>query len=370
MWHEERNGKHRFFESYKNPLTDKRQIVSCTMENNTRATRKRAQEILQAKIDERLGAGRQRDITLRELIAAYIQDQRLSVRRSTQITSEYSLRAVERILDPDAIVSRLTAPYIRERLLATGEDGVTLNGRRKNIKKLLQWAYKNDYVQDITYLAKLERFKEDVAYLSRIEDKYLEQADLDALISGMQVENWKLLTAALAASGMRPGEFYALTNKDVNFKTRTITITKSYSRTSKEVTAPKTHSSNREIYMQQDLYKTMYAIKKAMERQAKNYEYVPRGIFFCATDGGYISHDAYAKYFRENCQRVLGRSYTPYVLRHTHVSLLAAGGQSLDAIARRVGHDNSAITRRIYFHVTKKLQEQENAALDQIKIIR
>jgi integrase len=78
---------------------------------------------------------------------------------------------------------------------------------------------------------------------------------------------------------------------------------------------------------------------------------------------------AYAKYFRENTERLLGRSLTPHCLRHTHVALLAENGMPLDMISRRLGHQDSRITREVYFHVTEKLKEKENRMLQKVSIL-
>ena len=44
-------------------------------------------------------------------------------------------------------------------------------------------------------------------------------------------------------------------------------------------------------------------------------------------------------------------------------------GISIDVISRRLGHENSEITREIYLHVTKKLKEKENQQLARIRIL-
>lgn len=366
------NGRYKFEEGYFDPLTGIRKTVSITKDKNTAAVRKQAAAELDAIIADRLsriGSDGRRDYTLHELIEAYLLDQSMVVRTATVKLNRSCLRAVERIMGPNIRVSKITAPYIRDSLLRSGESPVTLNGRLKHIKALFRWAYETDHIEDIAFLSKLKRFKEETTYLDRIEDKYLEPDEVRALIKGMQVERWALLTRALLLSGMRPGEFYALNMADVDFDRQTITITKAYNQNSKEVTPPKTRSSVREIHMQPELYQTMYAIRAAMRRQAKIYEYVPRGLFFCDLDGDFVSHDAYTKYFRENCLRILGKAYTPYVLRHTHVSLLAASGLSLESIARRVGHENSKITKAVYMHVTDQLKERENRELDAVRIL-
>ena len=53
MWCEERaNGKFKFVERYLNPITGIESKVSVTLDKNTSATRKRAQKILDKKIDD------------------------------------------------------------------------------------------------------------------------------------------------------------------------------------------------------------------------------------------------------------------------------------------------------------------------------
>ena len=83
----------------------------------------------------------------------------------------------------------------------------------------------------------------------------------------------------------------------------------------------------------------------------------------------HIEFDCYAKYLRETSQRVIGRRITPHTLRHTHASLLMEQGIDIDSISKRLGHNDSRITREIYLHVTKKLEEQRNAQIKELKIL-
>ena len=43
-------------------------------------------------------------------------------------------------------------------------------------------------------------------------------------------------------------------------------------------------------------------------------------------------------------------------------------GFSDDEVARRLGHMNSRITKRIYIHMTKELQKKDNMKLETFKI--
>ena len=42
---------------------------------------------------------------------------------------------------------------------------------------------------------------------------------------------------------------------------------------------------------------------------------------------------------------------------------------SYDAIARRLGHSDSKITREVYMHVTQKLKERDEAIMKDVRIL-
>ena len=84
--------------------------------------------------------------------------------------------------------------------------------------------------------------------------------------------------------------------------------------------------------------------------------------------GEHLQIAGYEKYLRVTSEKLLGRHVTPHMLRHTHASLLAANGMTIDEIARRLGHGKSEITRRIYIHVTKKVTQNDNLKLDKINL--
>ncbi|QNQ82188.1 tyrosine-type recombinase/integrase [Lactobacillus sp. PV012] len=48
------------------------------------------------------------------------------------------------------------------------------------------------------------------------------------------------------------------------------------------------------------------------------------------------------------------RKFGTHIFRYTHISKLAEKGYSLELISKRVGHHDSALTRRIYYHIIKK----------------
>lgn len=77
----------------------------------------------------------------------------------------------------------------------------------------------------------------------------------------------------------------------------------------------------------------------------------------------------YSKYLRETSERIIGRRITPHTLRHTHASLLMEQGIDIESISKRLGHNDSRVTKEIYLHVTKKLENKRNEQLRELKIL-
>ncbi len=365
MWTEEtKNGKYKFVERFTDPLTGRYRRVSIVMDKNTARSQKDAQRALNSKIDA-LFTPVEKKLNLSQLLTVYEAEQKRTVKLSTYDRNKSACASIKEILGGETIVDRLTAGYVRERFLASGKANVTLNEYLKRFKALIRWGYRNDYVQDISFLSKLELFP-DKTKREKIQDKYLEADELRMLTQSMCVPKWKMLTEFLALSGLRFGEAAALLRSDLDLKARVIHVNKNYDQAHDLVTTPKTLTSIRDVYMQDELYTLCRSI---LICTTGSKIYPISNVLFVGTAREHIMFDSYAKYLRETSQKVLGRRITPHTLRHTHASLLMEQGVPVESISRRLGHTNSKITREIYLHVTKKLEERENSQLKEIKIL-
>jgi integrase len=74
-------------------------------------------------------------------------------------------------------------------------------------------------------------------------------------------------------------------------------------------------------------------------------------------------YDRYVKTIKSN------KRLHAHLFRHTHASLLAEAGYSLEAISRRLGHSDSDITKKIYLHITEKMRKQDEEKLNRIRLI-
>ena len=369
MWIEEtKNGKYKFVEQYTDYITGKKKRVSVTLEKKTAAAKKSAAAILVKMIEEKQSTLPEKEnITFGELIDKYREYQKSAVKSSTYKRNYTAAEALKKIIGADTLVSRITANYIKDRFLKSGKENGTLNEHRTRLFAILHWAYENDYIETVDFLRKIKPFKEQ-SRKEKIQDKYLEPEEINTLLDGMQHKKWNLLTRFLLLSGLRVGEAIALENSDIDYKNHTIHVTKNYDILNKIVTSTKTLYSERDVYMQPELESickdiTMYT---KIEALANGYR---TQLFLCSKFGNYICYGSYNKYLRENSRKLLGKSVTAHALRHTHASILLAQGVNVETISRRLGHENSKITREIYLHVTEKLIERDNEQIKSVHII-
>lgn len=372
MWNEMLpNGKVRYAERYEHPLTGKKLKVSITMDKDTKANRKQAQYALQDKINQKItelsAATQKKDLTFKDLIELYRVDQKATVSLSTYTRNYYATESLMEILGKDTLVERMTAGYVRKNFAEQGEKPGTTNERLARLKALLRWGYNNDYINDIRWIDKLSTFKDDEK-VEKLEDKFLESEELKVLLDNMSVIKWKFLAELTALSGLRCGEAIALEMSDVDTKERVIHVTKTYDLVNNIVTPPKTRTSYRDVYMQDELLDLCKRIKLYMNREQMSLGY-RSPLFISDVNGDYIAYYAYNKCLKETAERLFHKKVTSHFMRHTHVALMAEQGISLDIISRRLGHSNSKITRDIYFHITKKLRERDNAQIKEVKIL-
>lgn len=376
MWPEpQKNGKVKFIERYVNPLTGKSGKVSVTLDKDTRSTRKEAERILEEKINRKLkelscdSNASPSGFTLKDLVDAYRIEQKKTVKASTYRRNFFTSGSMLKILGSDTLVSKLSASYIRDRMFSLDASNASINELLKRSKGILRWGYDNDYIDDISFLDKVKPLP-DITYREKICDKYLETKDFIKLVDGMDIPIWNLLSKFLGLSGLRVGEAIALNRTDVDFKNRLIHVTKTYDANNGIETTPKTPSSRRDVYMQDELYDVCREISSCMLRQGLTNGYGRGTLFFQNKDGGHIKYYTYNKYVKENAKRILGREkVTPHIFRHTHTCMLAENGVMLETITRRLGHEDSRITKDVYSHITDKILQNDYEQVAKIQIL-
>lgn len=368
MWKEKLpSGKVQYVERYLDPLTGKRKRVSVSFyPSGKKKDDKIAEEALRQKVLAIYSkAGEPESITFSDLCQKRLTWQKTHCKYQTYKNSQAYFNRLKKEIGDDVLVNNLNAPAVSERLECG--NPTTYNESLKHFKALIRWGYRNDLVSDVSYLDKLQRQKEPPVR-EKDKFKYMERDEIKELLGKLNVEKWKLLTQFLILSGLRIGEAMALTNKDVDTGKREINVSKTVSLHDHIVTSAKTDTSNRIIYMQDELLKCCKDIMQLIRMEKIKFAY-RTDIFIPAEDGDYICYDSYAKYLKENTESILGRRLSPHSLRHTHTAMLAEAGIPLEDISRRLGHSNSKVTKEVYLHVTEKMKEKERERIKEVKIL-
>ena len=370
MWIEKSQNKYRACDRYTDPLTGRQHKVGVTIQKDTPQQR----NIARKKLDDLIARKQSlapASIHLSDLTKLYLADLKNTAKASTVRRNGYACDRFLKMLG-DCDVSKLTAGVVKQRIIAYNPNPTTVNEHITRFKAFIRWAYRNDYVYDISWLDKLSKLK-DKTEKEKVADKYLEREECAALLDAMEHETWRNVTELMILSGLRIGEALALNESDLDFINREIHVNKTLDNVDKKTTTTKTLTSTRSVYMQDDLYAFLRALTRSNKEKRKML-YLNRSPLFFTPTGGYASYAAYLHYLHSISERVLGYRISTHVLRHTHASILAEESIdnpkiTIDLISRRLGHADSRITKDIYIHVTEKRKEKENNALKKVRVI-
>ena len=154
-------------------------------------------------------------------------------------------------------------------------------------------------------------------------------------------------------TGMRRGECLALTIEDIDFTSKTISITKTRDRRGGRdvITPPKTENSIRTVTIPDQLCAELQAYIKRLYHPARTDLLFRRSPSNVSTSLGKAAERAGVPRIRV------------HDLRHSHASMLIELGFSPLLIAERLGHDSVDTTLRIYSHLYPNKQADVAAKL-------
>lgn len=250
-------------------------------------------------------------------------------------------------------------------------DGVHRTGRMIFKKAVELEVIKSDPTE-YAYVPKTQKTVEELEQEKEIP-KYLEKEELAHFLKTAKekgLDRDYVIFLTLAYTGMRVGELCALKWRDIDFEEQTISITKTYYNPKNNIReyqllTPKTISSRRKIDVDhmviEELQKHQSNQKKVKMRYRKSY--YDKDFVFAQEDEENAGYPPYIKLIAIRMARLLRLSdlkteLTPHSLRHTHTSLLAEAGVSLEQIMARLGHKDDDTTKNIYLHVTKPKKKE------------
>ncbi len=160
--------------------------------------------------------------------------------------------------------------------------------------------------------------------------------------------------------GLRTGELLALTPADLDLERGIISVRKNYQvvKGKQLITSPKTEFSNRDVYMPDFLTEELKEYMNSIYGLAPNQRVFP------------LSKSRIKSFKDKCCSKINMEPITVHGLRHSHASMLATMGISLQFIGERLGHKSddegkNKITEN-YAHIYNKKQRRIATILDEI----
>lgn len=360
MWYEKvktkKGTKYKYKERYYDSNYNSKTVSTTLDKRNDRM----AYEILHKKITEKTKCETEK-ATLGYISKVYLEYETkvLKLKSSSLHQITHEVKQIINLFGSKTVIDDMNINFIEEKLVHSGKTTSTQNIYMKRLKAVLNWAYSKEYIQN-TVSKKLKYFPIEKDY-GKIENKFLEREEADALISyfaskqQLRDKQYSLFIEFMILTGMRFGECAALTYDDIDYNNMTISVNKNYSKAVNEISTPKTRSGNRIIACNARTIQIINEYKK-LSSHILSYN----NFIFISPTGDHINMDLFNLALHQACKELnINKNVSSHTLRHTHTSLLFEQGISLEAISRRLGHETSDITRKIYLHITDKLKEKE-----------
>ena len=168
------------------------------------------------------------------------------------------------------------------------------------------------------------------------------------------------MVVAQAGLGLRVGELLALRVEDVDFLRRTVRVEWQIAPKTQRRSVPKTPRSRRTVPLPA-------VVANALA--AHDAEFLPGddGSIFTSSVGAIYWQEVYASRI---LPAAVGRAGLPagttsHDLRHHYASVLLAAGESVVAVAERLGHENAALVLSTYGHLMPDSEDRTRRAVDE-----
>ena len=179
-----------------------------------------------------------------------------------------------------------------------------------------------------------------------------------ALAGAMPARN-RPMVLTQAGLGLRIGELLALRAHDVNFLKRTARVEYQIAPGAKVRSDPKTPRSRRTLPLPQ-------VVADALAEHMQAFPPADDGTLFTTRFGDPYRHDYYGTIIFSVAVEAAGLpKVTSHDLRHHYASVLLAAGESVVAVAERLGHENATLVLKTYGHLMPDSEDRTRRAVDE-----
>ncbi|RVU72431.1 tyrosine-type recombinase/integrase [Lactobacillus xujianguonis] len=165
----------------------------------------------------------------------------------------------------------------------------------------------------------------------------------------------KYLIIAAIYTGARLGELSALQWSDVDFKNKTISITKSWNQDRRDMRKPKTKSSIRIIPVNSQLLDLL----KQLKVNQSSFVFGKAITKLPPTSNG-VNRVLRLLLNKNNMNR---KNFHFHSLRHSHVAFLLSEGVDIYAISKRLGHADIGVTLKTYAYLLDEFKAKQDKVI-------
>jgi integrase len=171
-------------------------------------------------------------------------------------------------------------------------------------------------------------------------------------------DRYRALVITQAGLGLRVGELIALRLQDVNFLGRTVRIETQIPPGSRTRTEPKTPRSRRVIPLPQ-------VVANVLAAHIAAFPAAEDGTLFTTRAGAVVVHRLYGSLLKAAVHKAgLPETTSSHDLRHHYASVLLHAGESVVAVAERLGHQNANLVLTTYGHLMPDSEGRTRKAID------
>lgn len=352
-------------------------------------------------------------LSLADVVEEWKQDQ--SFKDLTKAVQESYLGILERTILPNighlkiAKIAPLHVQKIYNTMEAEGKAPTTIKRTNAVLNSVMKYAYRMGIIhENPCNRIRLPKIKAD----TDLHYFTLDQAErfLDSLTRDFTIEHPEVIrkngrkipaytetvttpfqyvpffTLAIYG-GFRRSEILALTWKDIDFKNRTVSITKAVTKTKEGqfIKETKTVAGNREIMLPSQCFELLKEWKlKQMElalsmgdswKGETGKDFDKNFIFIQLEDGSRMDIDTPTHRFKKaienyNSACTKEEDKLPLIhlhdLRHTQATLLLANGVDVETVSHRLGHSKPSITLDVYGHWMKETDKTASDTLENL----
>lgn len=223
MWcRKQPNGRYKYTESYKDPITGKRKEVSVTLRGDSKLYQGQAQGLLYEKIKQKTDPLNFYKAMPFEVVAnEWLKDSNIGITSGTHLNHEQQVKRILKFLPEGILLRAIDVNQLKEfnqRLISNRYARGTIVSTIRQFQRIMSFAWDKKY---IAYSREIDHYK--LIHMSvteeevqKIRSKFLEHEELRECLQQLYAINKRiaLLCEFLVRTGLRIGEALALREKD------------------------------------------------------------------------------------------------------------------------------------------------------------